>query len=156
MKLHSFSLVLLLSVGFSLGCIHQKTPEPLPTGWERIPTPVIEGFDPAVVTTAAKKLLGYKGAVAVIPMNSFAVESDLSEIIDGMRDTRTRGEPDICISKDARFIADAIGRTLVKFPDIDLLGLSIVVAAPNEPSSEFLALLHSRGIHYHYLHVKTN
>ena len=144
--------VALISVPFFVVVSAAEKKESLPPGWESGSAPRIPGFDPDAVTAAARKALGIKkGGVALVPMNSRASEEDLVKIIDGLKDVHSRGEPVICVSKDADFIDDAVGRTLRKFKDINLAGLRMVVAAPNRPSKQFLGLLQSRRIHYVYL-----
>ena len=154
MKVHFHLTMLLVSAAFIVSCAHQNKPEPLAPGWEPSGTPIVAGFDPDTVIAAAQKLLGYKGAIALVPMNSVAREQALLEIIDGMQDTRSRGEVVICLSRDSRLIADAVSRALGKFPDVDLSGLKIVIAAPHRASDDFLALLRKRNIESHFLHVE--
>ena len=127
----------------------------LPQGWSRSEPPIVVGFYPGATISAARKLMGLKkGAVALVPMNSSASEEDLVEIIEGLKDVRSRNEPVVCLSKDANLVSDAVGRALSKYNDVNLVGQRIVVAAPNRPPVEFLKLLHRRKLKYFYIKVE--
>ena len=147
-------LTITLPILAGISCAPQKR-QTLPQGWEPSEPPRTNGYDPETVTAAARQLLGLKtGSVALVTMNSCATEEDLSRIIEEMQGDHQRKEPLICLSTDAGIVADAVGRTLVKFPDVDLAGLWIVVASPNTPSGAFLDLLKERRIAYFHMRIE--
>jgi len=126
----------------------------LPTGWRLSDPPRVVGFDPQAVMAAARNLMSMdEGSVALVPMNSRASEDRLQEIMEGLKDVHSRNEPVVCLSRDSKLIADAIGRSLTKYKGLNLAGLRIVVAAPDQPPVEFVELLNARKVQYFYLQV---
>ena len=129
--------------------------EPLPPGWQYADAPKIKGFDPDLLTESASKLLGgKKEAISLMPMNSRAPEGALAEIMEGLTEFHSRNEPVLLVSRDVKFIADALRRALIKFKGADLMGLRVVIAAPERPAMDFLELLHARKIEYFYMQVE--
>ncbi len=150
----SYFVVLILLAAYATAASAEEI-DPAREGRVRGNPPEIAGFDPEAVTTAARKLLGIKkGGVSLMPMNRRAREEDLAEIIDGLKDLHRDKVPAIVLSRDVAFVADAVGRTVEKYKGVNLDGVRMVVAAPTQPSKEFVELLHSRKIEYFYLQAK--
>lgn len=152
MKYSRIFLSLFFPLVLTIGCAPQRNVAEPPAGWERIPPPSSEHFDAEQVMAAAKRVLHYKGAVCLMSMNRQATEGDVGEIIDGLKDIHSRGEPVVFVSRDVHFVSDSVGRAL-RSSNIDLKYLKVVVAAPTEPSQDFLELLRSRGIEYYYVQM---
>src|SRR5579862_6657347 len=88
------------------GCArpHLSDADKLPKNAEYLPAPTFDQFDPAQVTTAAKKLLGTTGPVSMITMNVKADDNDLPQIMSSLRDVHSRGEPVVCVGRESRFV----------------------------------------------------
>jgi hypothetical protein len=156
MTRHYFFLAIAISSLLVAGCAHLDSADKLPKNSEYVPAPMFDEFDSAKVTADAKKLLGTKDPVSLLVVNSEADDKDLGKIVTGIADVHSRGEPLVCAGRDSRYVTDALGRALLKYPKVDLSGMTIVVAAPNEPSKDFPEILTNRKIQYHYMHVTPN
>jgi hypothetical protein len=152
-KRFSFLLVVVAVSALINGCAHSIKVERVPKGAEYEGSPMFDQFDTKEVSANARKILGYTGPLEVVTVNSEVEDEDLLAIVGALKQDLFHGQPAVCLSRDARFIANAIERGLKKYPEADLTGLRFVVAAPKDASKKFQEALSKRHIEYHYLNV---
>lgn len=145
-------LIAAASCALMYGCASSGV-EKVPKDWQYEAAPVFDEFDSASIVNDAKKLLAYNRDVEVMTMSSELTDEDIIGLTGQLLEARKQGKPVVCISRHMALIGNAIERALKRFPNAQLVGMKLVVAAPNPPSKIFQDALTARNIEYHYLNV---